>query len=257
MKYLLMWLMTVCVSYGMELANELRYFKDIADNGYRVDFKKMNAKIRELNMPSPTINIRKYLIPFYNMFLTVQNTMNYINQRDMVFNSFKVLNCLEEMSEEEKREYAKKPTGLNAILIPLKMDLKLQKASKVVVRNENGEEGTIYFDFNDEKGFIILKTTGYVSKLSVDEQEKLVKMQFREIKKLIINEEYEKIKVEVLNKMNAINDAYDKADNTEDAELRRERVTQELIRLRKELLESVNEEDKEENKEGNNLIKKL
>ena len=45
MKYLVMWLITVMASFGMELSNELRYLKDVADNGYKIDINKL----KELN----------------------------------------------------------------------------------------------------------------------------------------------------------------------------------------------------------------
>ena len=36
MEFLVFWLGTSIVSFGMEIANELRMFKDVADVGYKV-----------------------------------------------------------------------------------------------------------------------------------------------------------------------------------------------------------------------------
>ena len=169
MKYLLMWGITVIASLSMELSNELRYFKDVADNGYKINLNKLNELLKQLNYQKPSL--AKYLIPIYNMMLAMQNTMKYSNNRDMFFTGLNVLDCLEEMSEYEKSEYAKKPTGLNALLVPLKADLKLQRALKITVKGENGQEdSTIYLEIGTNEDITILKTIGPVSKLSNEEQ---------------------------------------------------------------------------------------
>lgn len=169
MKYLLMWGITVIVSFVMEVSNELRYFKDIADNGYKVNLSKLSELQKQLNAQKPSLT--KFLIPIYNMMLAMQNTMQYSNNRDMFFTGLNVLGCLEEMSEYEKREYGKKPTSLNALLVPLKADLKLQRALKITVKGENGQEDSIiYLEIGTNEDIAILKIIGPVSKLSNEEQ---------------------------------------------------------------------------------------
>ena len=41
MKYFIMWLLTVVVSYFMEIMSGLRIFKDAADAGYKVDLQRL------------------------------------------------------------------------------------------------------------------------------------------------------------------------------------------------------------------------
>ena len=182
MKYLVMWLITVMASFGMELSNELRYLKDVADNGYKIDINKLKELKEKMNIKTPSL--ARFLIPIYNMMIALQNTMKYSNNREMFLTELSVFDCLEEMSEYEKKEYAKKPTGLNAILVPFKVELKAQKA----IRIENKQDGNIiYFELDVNKNIVIIKTIGPVSKLNHQEQVNAVNEALNQFKQNIEN----------------------------------------------------------------------
>lgn len=42
MEFLALWLGTCVASFGMEITNELRMFKDAADAGYKIDVKRLS-----------------------------------------------------------------------------------------------------------------------------------------------------------------------------------------------------------------------
>ncbi len=114
------------------------------------------------------------LIPFYNVAQVLQRTMEYNNARPMVLDQLRIMDALEEMSEYEKEEYQKNPTGLNAFLVPIKNKIRFEKATSIKFTNEEGVS-TIYYDFdksNDE--IVIIKVTGPYSKLTVEEQKSKV-----------------------------------------------------------------------------------
>ena len=129
MGLLFVWLGTSVASFGLEIANELRVFKDAADAGYKIDINKL-ADLK--NFKTSKIMFLSLLIPIVNIMQVVQNTIKYNAARETILDQLSLVDALEEMSDVEKQEYLKKPTGLNAILILLK--------AKMITLNETSIE---------------------------------------------------------------------------------------------------------------------
>ena len=49
MNFLIMWAVSVIASYGMEVAFELKMYKDAADNGYKINNKKISDYTKQFN----------------------------------------------------------------------------------------------------------------------------------------------------------------------------------------------------------------
>ena len=49
MELLVLWLGTSITSFCMEMANELRMFKDVADAGYKIDIRRLSDLSKQLN----------------------------------------------------------------------------------------------------------------------------------------------------------------------------------------------------------------
>ena len=173
MELLLFWLGTSITSYFMELTNELRMFKDVADAGYKIDLKKMSELQKQLNPDASKITFLSMLIPIFNIMQVLKNTIQYNNIRPMILDSLNAIDVLEEMTEFEKQEYSKKPTLLNAIIVPLKTEIKLNNASlmKITTGDVSGE---IFYEWKSLDDITILKSTGKISKLSEEEQKKKI-----------------------------------------------------------------------------------
>jgi len=172
MEFLLFWLGTSVTSFCMEMANELRMFKDVADAGYKIDLKRMSELQKQLVPNASKITFLSMLIPIFNIMQVFKNTIQYNNIRPMILDQLCAINVLEEMSEIEKQEYLKKPTALNALIVPLKIEVRLAKASSINFK-EDDVTGEIYFEWNNRKSLsdiTILKSTGDISKLSIEEQ---------------------------------------------------------------------------------------
>lgn len=81
---------------------------------------------------------------------------------------------IEEMTSLEKEEYNKRPTGLNAIIYSRKVEKRLNNAKVILYKNDKGT-GKIFFDYSSKsKKINILKATGILQDLSIEEQEILV-----------------------------------------------------------------------------------
>lgn len=174
MEFLVFWVGTSVASFCLEVANELRMFKDVADNGYKIDTKRLSELGEQLNPNGSKIHFLSMLIPIYNMMLVLQRALQYNNCRGLVLDQLRVMDTLEEMSEIEKEEYAKKPTGLNALLVPFKLEIRLANAEHITI-NENNENSEIFFEIGESLNDItILKVNGDASSLTVQEQKQKV-----------------------------------------------------------------------------------
>jgi len=112
MDLLLFCLGAIITSFLMELTNELRMFKDVADAGYKVNLNKMTELSKMQKEINPNAINNKYLallIPIFNIMQAFKNAIQYNDVRPMILDSLNVTGVLEEMSEFEKQEYSKKP----------------------------------------------------------------------------------------------------------------------------------------------------
>lgn len=174
MEFLVLWLGTSIASFGMEIANELRMFKDAADAGYKVDVKRLSELGKQLNPNATKATFLSMLIPIFNVMQVFQRTIQYNNVRPMILDQLRVIDVLEEMSEIEKTEYLKNPTGLNALIVPLKTEIRLSKATSIKI-NDGSDHGEIYYEMGESLDDItILKVSGSASRLTIEEQKKKV-----------------------------------------------------------------------------------
>ena len=174
MELLVLWLGTSITSFCMEMANELRMFKDVADAGYKIDIRRLSDLSKQLNPNASKATLLSMLIPIFNIMQVFQRTVQYNNARPMILDQLNVMDALEEMSEIEKQEYQKKPTGLNALLIPLKAEIRISKAASIKIETDT-EKSEIFYEMDDSlENITILKVNGDASRLTVDEQKKKV-----------------------------------------------------------------------------------
>lgn len=174
MEFLVLWLGTTAASFAMELANEFKIFKDAADAGYKIDIKRLSEFQKQLSPDATKITFLSMLIPLYNVMSVFQRVIQYENARPMILDQLSVTGVLEEMSDYEKKEYSKRPTGLNALIVPLKAESKLSKATKVTINGVFGES-VVYCEIDKTSHDInILSVSGPVSRLTVEEQKEKV-----------------------------------------------------------------------------------
>lgn len=175
MKILIMWLGSVVASFFMEIGNELRMYKDAADAGYKVNNSKLLERLGNGRESKPSLSTLFLLTPVINIMFVMKNTLDYNDRRDDLLTQLHVMGALDEMSDYEKSEYAKRPTGLNALLVPFKTMIKLRNANFIEIKDENDISSKIFFEFDKKSGDInVLEVSGPASKLSYDEQKESV-----------------------------------------------------------------------------------
>lgn len=174
MKIVVLWISTVAASFCIELTNELRMFKDVADAGYKINIDRLSDLSKKLNPDASKITLLSMLIPIFNIIQVFERITKYNNTRPMLLDQLSIIDALEEMSEIEKQEYQKRPTGLNAILVPFKLEVRIAKADSVKIENDN-EKSEIFYEIGDSLDDItILKVAGDAYRLTEAEQKKKV-----------------------------------------------------------------------------------
>lgn len=256
---------TIVASFCLEFSNGLRMFKDVADEGYKIDTKRFSELGRQLNPNGSKITFLSMLIPIFNIMMVFQKAIQYNNIRPMVLDQLRVMDSLEEMSEIEKAEYQKNPTGLNALIVPLKSEIKLSNAASIKI-NDGNEHSVIYYEMGKTlEDITILKVSGSASRLTVEEQKKMVVEAWRifvqaGMKKYgdsetLINTLKSNISIDLIDTLEDKKDDKVVSQSTQEPSISEQK--QELEKLKDELLEEKRESEETEKNDGPKLINKL
>lgn len=250
MNLLVFWIGTSVSSFCVEMANELRVFKDVADVGYKIDVKRMSELGNQLNPDGVKISFLTILIPVYNIIQTFKKVIQYNNIRPMLLDQLRIINVLEEMTEYEKEEYQQKPTGLNAIIIPLKTEIRLAHADSIKIKDEFGESEILYEIDENLEDMTILKVTGPASRLTVNEQKNKVYNAWRklfstEIEKtffqsFITDDFMDSLPKDFLDEL--VNSKEDSSQNLVDKKEEQSTIKESFVSKKKRKLENLREE---------------
>lgn len=172
MELFVIWIGTIITSFTMEFKNELRMFKDVADNGYKIDIKRISEFAKQANPNVSKASLMSMLIPGLNIWDVLRRILIYNNARCTILSQLSVSDLLIEMTKEEEEEYNKKPTGLNAFLIMAKPQVESKIESVTYI--DDGEKSTIWYQIKHGE-YIIVNTRGPVSYLSIIEQYGMLK----------------------------------------------------------------------------------
>ena len=163
MQILLLWLTTIVVSKGMNYITLGRILKDIYENGYKINIKKL---VEMSNMFNNTSKIRQYIM-FLNIFDAINMGMTYIKDPNAVLNFFFMNDALDEMNEEEKKMYSEKPNMIRALYISALADEKENIKNNII--ENNGLKDTIKVLYKDRgKTSINLEYNSVNNKIKVD-----------------------------------------------------------------------------------------
>ncbi len=196
MEIIILWIGTVIASFVMEMANESRMFKDVADNGYKMDINRISEFAKQMNPNTSNATMKSLLVPGVNIAGVLKRTIMYNNARSTILDQLNVIDCLMPMTEKEEEEYKQNPTTMNALLLhfkpltvskeePSKLDndvkngileanFDISNASYKIEFLDNDDISTIWFKF-DENKIKIVETDGPIDGLSDSKQ--LIKLE--------------------------------------------------------------------------------
>lgn len=182
MGIILIWLSTIVITKGMQFITGLKIFKDIGNEGYKFKYDSISEfKVDEYN---------KYLdlIPFYNILNIMTISSQYINNKDFTLSQFCNLDLLEEMNDEEKKIFQKRPNGMTVVY------LTARSKAKEEIERENEEESdknyTINFvvEYNDMTVKAKCKEikTGFSKRWNLDKNDFIISENIRDELKGVI-----------------------------------------------------------------------
>lgn len=187
MELLIIWLTTIIISFEIETISFLRMCKDLADNGYKFNLKKIVELKNQINPRELKYKQILKFIPIFNILNELSIMFQYNNNKSLLIDNFRIFNMIEEFTDLEKEEYLKKPTMLNALLAPVKAASRLSKAYELEIETDI-ESSKIFYEINEQNEIIILQISGDAKKLTLEEQKKKVNEYYKSIIKRGIEE---------------------------------------------------------------------
>ncbi len=109
---------TVIESIGVLFAGTLNAIKSLADVGYKVNTDKLEDALNHVvDNERIRFSLVNVLIPIYNIISSVHFIKKVNDTKFSNVNLYKTKGILEEMTDEEKEQYFRNPTFLNALMI--------------------------------------------------------------------------------------------------------------------------------------------
>lgn len=190
MEYILIYLVTILASFGVEVVGELSFIKEVAQKGYKIDMKKATEHISKNERK---VNIFKKFIPVYNIIHSFKQLSDYEKQKNKILRNPEQTESLVEMNEIERSLFEDKPSSITALnLAVTDIDEKNYRMPKGFIsisngtyRNENNDGTYTQIKFRKESDKIIVTSLeGEILKLDPKEQQKELNRIFRTLYKL-------------------------------------------------------------------------
>lgn len=197
MNILLAWLITSAEFLLIDTASILRIFKDLADQGFKINYEKFNEFYEHLKDENSKDYFIKMFVPFYNFYRTYIDIKDYNILYPYLIKEMYALGLLENMSDFEFQEYQKNPSVINALRVPLVCAKRLENAYVWELQNQE-YSSTIWFELSNKKGLEaidILQVKGFLAKMKPEEIKEIIETYIVEdaisknIKSLIDSEE--------------------------------------------------------------------
>lgn len=179
---IIIYILSLITSLGMNIALYFKMSKDIADQGYKIDIEKTSEFLKQFKELQQQNKIILFL-PIVNIFAQYMALLKYVQNRYMVVDEFRVIGCLQQFTKEEEEAYNKKPTGLTAVALSIKPLLNNRLNNQVIKFNYTDPEGnksTFLYKIEDNK-VVIAKVEGYLENLSPEEQHQKLMSIFEKI----------------------------------------------------------------------------
>jgi len=141
MGFVVLYLGTVALSYFIVGTTAFQMARDIGNSGGKFNLNKLSDLTSLVNPEQKKLGKIMKFVPFLNILYALKEGMDYIGNKDDVLYQLSTFGAIEEMTDEEKKEFEKHPTALNCFLISAKSDAD-KKAPKVEIKIDKTEQGT-------------------------------------------------------------------------------------------------------------------
>ena len=128
-QLILLGILSYPVAGGMAFALELKMHKDLANEGYKMNRERLKELIDSSNDNNPIKTFKNY--PILNIAAVMASAIIYNKEYGQSILALHVTQCLDEMTDEEKKDFNEKPTAFNAFKILKLSDKKKEKNNKL------------------------------------------------------------------------------------------------------------------------------
>ena len=170
----------------MQISFAFIIMKNCAEAGYIFNIHKL-IEISKL-LPKGNIPLFKW-IPIINIMCMFKIGKIYIDNIDEYINQLHIQGIIDKMTPEQIKEYEEKPNSLNSYIMAIKNDDTIKNFKNKFTENKTKNDNTYFVviqdkeshklglivSYVDENGEInIIKTAGFASSLTYEEQKKCV-----------------------------------------------------------------------------------
>ncbi len=187
-------MITIILNCLIQIKVNINIYKAFASKGYIFN-KKLLKEIERLDLEEESLVSQIIyectpLIPFYNLLVTGVTQIEYCTYTDDYIEDFKRVGIIEKMTDKELYKYNKKHSGIYAMLMRLKLNIK--RKNNCLIEYNDGSR--IYFDYDynvpEDKlidSIIIIEARGGIENKSVEELTDMVRKSHFQIGEAILN----------------------------------------------------------------------
>lgn len=178
MNFIDICIITLAVSFFMRIKAKLDIYKEISTLGYKFNHEKLSElkkdKNNKLYIITNVLDDYYMYIPFYNLLIDMTRDTNYYEHKEEQIEMLKNYGALEEMTDDEKKEYNEYKMAYYAIKMDNNRIKKRESASIIELSDGN----KIWFNINEDKEddnlsiidlIEIVEVTGTYKNLSIEQ----------------------------------------------------------------------------------------
>ena len=190
MEYLLIYIISIIASMGIELVGELSIIKELATKGYKLDMEKSSERKTKQERKK---DILKKFIPIYNIIHSFKQLAKYEKEKKKILENPSNYESIVEMNKIEKDLFNEKPkaiTALNLAISPIdeknyRKPKGIIKISNGVYRHDNNDGTYTQIKFKKETDIIVITDLeGEILSLEPEQQLKELNKIFNTLYKL-------------------------------------------------------------------------
>lgn len=122
------WVITVMASFLLEIHKIVKIYKELADQNYKFNPEKFKELINSEEYITKQANILEFFLPIYNLMVITLREDDFIKNKEKFYQTLIKFGAVEEMTEEEIKEYGEYKFGIHAIVMEKN---RLEKEQKI------------------------------------------------------------------------------------------------------------------------------
>ena len=140
MGFIVLYLGSIALSYFITGSTAFQMARDIGNSGGKFNLDKLSSLSSLVNPEQKQLARIMRFVPFLNVLYAMKEGIEYVGHKDDILYQLSTFGAVEEMTDEEKKDFEKHPSALNCFLISAKADSE-KKKPKIDIKINMTEEG--------------------------------------------------------------------------------------------------------------------